>query len=252
MTNDDRYTEFVKNMQDDDKVESYGRLSLYWFASNIPDEVIPDENLYCDLIGMSIERVYPIAASVGEVIADNIINARRALVDVKHTKERDIYLANLDIAMRRAAAIRKYALSQNWTLNFNDTCVNGISSIPPIIARYVARLSGVDNTNLIREYDVRVLLQLSCEEMWKVSSIQTLIANHHVVEAKFLISICMEMDNNPETTNISLNTLKQEAEMYVRDHMHIEPTHTEEAFNELKNTIHSSATPKHKNNFILN
>jgi len=244
MSKDKKFVEHVKNLQgkadelmaglpkDTPVFESYGRVTMQWVIHNVSPEYTGISKLDLDLD--NYDQVKLVTNTAGIAIL--------TLLEDVHTNilvpsKRQELLSMLDRMMETCAVVRNTINSHDWLPKFEGETASGAMNIPPTIARYLAKLLDVSDINLIREYDVRVLMQLSSPNLWDGVSPLVMVAASPKNETELIIEFLNRIHSGD--AKIYLSVLKDEAERYVREHMKMEPVNAESAFKELQEELTS-------------
>jgi len=245
MSKNKEFSEHLKNLQDQaseivssiakdaQAYEVYGRLSMRWIEHNTPPEYTGKCKINIDVNEYNAVKL--MAGTIGGAILTCMDDMAPHLLNMK---KRDPLIKQLDNVMETAAVVRDTTNKHSWLPKFEGKVVNVGLNVPPAIAKYIATLVDIDDVNRIREYDVRVVMQMASPDFWTGVSPMVMVANSPKHETELIIELTNRLVSGD--AKLYLSALKNEAECYIREHIKMEPVNTEAAFKALKEELTNS------------
>jgi hypothetical protein len=206
--------------------EMYGRFSMFWLVTHIDESIQPN--------GDKIDKVDHTNYQQMKVLSGTVGMALNSL------GEEDEELADF---MGIASFIRAAVLAQGWMPKFEAPHFTGTIETPFHVANYIADLLGTkDVERFVRPYDVRIILQLSCEEIWKKTPKLAMVALDIYKEYSVVQAIGATLEQHGH--KISFPALRRETETYIREHWKREPKSTANAWRKFKANLKKKMIPK--------
>lgn len=192
-------------------VETYGRLSLLYFYNLVKDYDLEYED-------SSIEHNVDLNNYIHMKLFANTFGTQAAF-EIKDNKENTDPESFIKIHNNVLYLIKKAVNNNGWNINIEPPFIETFSKLPLYVAEYLADLLKT-SIDMIRPYDVRVLLQISSKNIMNTCTPMWLYKHDDGVEVELIETIILNK------FNISLPTLKNEINNYIREHLKTEPKYS--------------------------